>query len=199
MPSPISIILVAFLSSLLPRTLAQQNKTTQCYPNRQFGPDGTTYNASAAYPVPAFIPPNDPSEPHNWTYHTAVLVNTKGSTQTIWIDNPSSISNETQPTSKSLPYVGCIVAFFGLPHDTIQRGQADTGDCTKTFDQECVNAVVAGAKNAGAQMSGTMGNETNTSGQDTGDVCVRLMQSVVPSACRKYTGEGPLWGGAVSS
>ncbi|KAL8678491.1 MAG: hypothetical protein Q9186_005161 [Xanthomendoza sp. 1 TL-2023] len=186
MPAPISIILLASLSSLLPPTLAQQNKTTICHSNTQFGPDGTTYNASATYPIPAFIPPNDPTEPHNWTYHTAILVNTKSSMQTLWIDDPASTSNnDTKITSKSLPYIGCLVAFFGLPHDTVMRGQEDTGDCTKTFDQECVNAVLAGAKEAGALVSGTMGNDTATSGKDAGDVCAQLMRTAVPGACRK--------------
>ncbi|KAL8780654.1 MAG: hypothetical protein Q9213_006363 [Squamulea squamosa] len=195
------ILLAVLMSSLIRTTTTQQqgstpkhpiskNSTGDCSLNNQFGPDGNTYNASAAYQVPGFYPPGTSGAgtvPTNWTYNTAVTVSNGGGgySQTVWIDTP----NVVNLTSKNLPYYGCVSVFLGLPHSTVQRGQNDNGDCMQTFDEGCVSAVIGNAKQQASRFDETT--------DEASDLCARLIQSVMPGRCNRYKGNDN-WGGASS-
>ncbi|KAL8948740.1 MAG: hypothetical protein Q9222_005093, partial [Ikaeria aurantiellina] len=154
-----------------------------------FGPNGDTYNASASYQIPGFYPPgNGTTPPSNWTYNTAILAGSNADySQTVWIDTPDN----TDISSKDLPYLGCITVFFALPAATNKRAQDDDGDCTKTFDQNCAQAMVRFAKQKTIGVSGTNANAN--------DVCASFLSMAVPDACKQYVGGGMRWGNAVAS
>ncbi|KAL8731988.1 MAG: hypothetical protein Q9181_004125, partial [Wetmoreana brouardii] len=178
------------LSSLFlsPTTALQPSSSPKLPPVEYWGPDGTDYNASASYPIPGFYPPGTGTNPpSNWTYNTAVSAGqTAGYRQSIWIET----SDGTDIGSKGLPYLGCVAAFFPLPHDTITGAQTDPGDCSKTFDQQCVTDLVQNAKRDAARYSGT--------NQEAVEACAALSRSTVPKSCTKYTG-ADRWTSSVSS
>ncbi|KAL8695868.1 MAG: hypothetical protein Q9201_007925, partial [Fulgogasparrea decipioides] len=180
--------LALFSLFLSPTTALQPSNLPGSTSDEYWGPDGTAYNASASYPIPGFYPPGTGTNtPSNWTYNTAVFVGQEdGYRQTIWIET----SDGTDVGSKGLPYLGCVAAFFGLPHDTITRGQKDTGDCTTTFDQQCVMDLVQNAKSGAAQYSGT--NKVAT------EACIALTRSTVSKSCTKFIG-GDTWKSSVAS
>ncbi|KAL9598347.1 MAG: hypothetical protein Q9219_004575, partial [cf. Caloplaca sp. 3 TL-2023] len=147
----------------------------------------TDYNASATYQVSGFQLPGNNTTPQNWTYGTAIRLDPQGGyDQTLWIETPDG----TGIGSKDLPYIGCVVALFGLPKSTSSRGRNDNGDCTKTFDQSCTAALLDMASSNTLQYSGT-NNEAN-------DVCVMIANQGIPSQCTRFT-DGDRWRSTISS
>ncbi|KAL8760982.1 MAG: hypothetical protein Q9203_007776, partial [Teloschistes exilis] len=152
-----SISTLSILSLLLSLSTAQNTTNTTSCPSTSssFGLTETSINASAAYPVPGFYAPGTTSAtvpPANWTYNTAVAVHpNNGIDQTLWITTPDNANLG----SIDLPYFGCLVAFLGLAHDAIVRGQDDHGDCVRAMDRKCVDDVTMTAKAIARQASGT--------------------------------------------
>ncbi|KAL8627588.1 hypothetical protein Q9189_006710 [Teloschistes chrysophthalmus] len=164
-------------------TAQNTTNTTNCPSTySDFGLSKTSVNASAAYPVPGFYPPGTgTTPPANWTYNTAVsATSNNGINQAVWIDTPDNTNLE----SVDLPYLGCLVAFIGLPHDTTVRGQDDSGDCVKAMDRKCVDDVTMTAKSIARQASGT-DREAET-------VCASIVSMSVPNSCSKYTAKNTL-------
>ncbi|KAL8715143.1 MAG: hypothetical protein Q9220_001100 [cf. Caloplaca sp. 1 TL-2023] len=190
----ISVLCLSIVISRLDFACAQQNSTQQnstssCFNSETFGPNGDTYNASASYQIPGFYPPgNGTTPPANWTYNIATVSGSKGNySQAIWIDTPDN----TDVSSKNLPYIGCVAAFFSLPSGTDRRGQDDNGDCTKALDQDCVQGVIKFAKQRAIGVARTS--------YDASGICAGLLSMAVPDACKKYTGGGSTWGDGAAS
>ncbi|KAL9001377.1 MAG: hypothetical protein Q9169_000268 [Polycauliona sp. 2 TL-2023] len=141
-----------------------------------FNSDGSAFNASSSYQVTGFSPPGSTSQPQDLTYNTAVQVNPEGdNAHAIWIE----LANGTDIGYNGLPYLGCLTALYELPENTVQRGQDDNGDCTETFDQDCVDAILSQSRSL---VPGPGGSEVQRCTADT--------KIMVPSACRRYiTGE----------
>ncbi|KAL8852329.1 MAG: hypothetical protein Q9221_002825 [Calogaya cf. arnoldii] len=188
---PLRILLLAIsLSSLVETTIAQQdstpqnptktNSTANCTTVEHFGPNGDTYNGSASYPIFGFYPPGTGSvTPLNWTYNIAVIVDNNGESEhSFWIDGLWAKDLE----SKDLPYYGCVTAFLDLPRSTVERGLRDRGDCTRTFDDDCVRETLENARQRALSF--------NTTGNDqVSDVCRLLMRGTLGSSCNQYTGD----------
>ncbi|KAL8779323.1 MAG: hypothetical protein Q9213_007003, partial [Squamulea squamosa] len=177
----IALFLAASIFPII-KTAAAQDPTlfhaTECA-NEWFGADGTVYNASASYRVPGFYyPGTGTTPPANWTYKTAVDPATYGYQQTVWIETPNSLDIG----SRSLPYLGCLSVLKDLPNDTLKRGREDTGDCTKTFDEMCVAALIEGAQRKAPSFA-----DQPLEDDDAFEVCKRMMPTHMPEACRQYT------------
>ncbi|KAL9576520.1 MAG: hypothetical protein Q9212_007029, partial [Teloschistes hypoglaucus] len=173
-----SSFILTILSLLSISTAQNATNTTNCGPTFSgFRLTEASINASAAYSVPGFYAPGTgTTPPANWTYNTAVSVtSTHGIDHIVWIDTPDN----TNLRSIDLPYLGCLVAFQDISHDTTVRGQDDSGDCAKAMDRECANDVTMRVKAMARQASGT--------DQEAASVCVAIATMPVPDSCRKYT------------
>ena len=186
MYSSSSQVFAAGLAIFIYTTNAQSNDSqssgTECNNTVQ-----TSHNSSTSvkntgvgqYSIPGFYAPgNGTVPPANWTYTIGVEVheNSSSSNTNFWVGTPDG----TDPTSQALPYHGCMAAYMELPQSTAKRGQDDNGDCTKTFDQKCVDALTAEIKQSASLASGTDDKVIN--------VCANLGRGP-PDECKKYFGD----------
>ncbi|KAL8999525.1 MAG: hypothetical protein Q9169_001613 [Polycauliona sp. 2 TL-2023] len=114
--------------------------------------------------------------PLNWTYKTAVSVDDDDGSalHSFWIDTPEG----TDLFPKDLPYYGSVIAFLNLPRRTVLRGQDDSGDCLKTFDEDCVRDTLENARRRASSF--------DESRDRAADITSDLMLDVWASSCDKY-------------
>jgi hypothetical protein len=121
------------------------------------------YNASSSITVDAFTVPDDvpgASVVSNLTSLTFTIGVVEGpvggppypnfSVQSFWVTPSPYIDLE----SSELPYIGCSTIISSLTNQVNAKGQGDDGSCTKLFNQECVDALIAQAKETALEWSG---------------------------------------------
>ena len=162
------------------RVVSAQKNETACIDNRYENP-----NATASYPVPGFAPPGDTSDAGTWTFSTGAVNYGGNTTQRLWV----TTSPEVKVDSSSLPYQGCVMAFFNLAADA---GDEDNdGDCKSTLGEACVTALLkntnAIARNlsAGADTDAKRYRENNDSNFSFGwQQCLTFPATAIPDECR---------------
>ncbi|KAL8656886.1 MAG: hypothetical protein Q9226_002467 [Calogaya cf. arnoldii] len=142
-----------------------------CAQEWQFGENGTDYNASASYQVLGFYYPA--TGPANWTYNAAISLIGDAYQRTVWIDTPDNTDVESQV----LPYRGCLSVLGTIP---VEQGQTDNGDCTATFVEACVAAMIDAANQQASESAKLVKNAS--------DVCERIVENNIPEACQQYVG-----------
>ncbi|KAL8651375.1 MAG: hypothetical protein Q9210_003294 [Variospora velana] len=154
---------------------AQNNFNSLCDFDPIFGPDGTAFNGSSSYQVPGFSPPGSTGLPQTLTYNAAVRVTDQGySAHAVWVE----LENGTDIGYNGLPYLGCLTALRNFPQSTVRRAQNDNGDCTETFDQDCIDALLEQAQSIVPDA-----DDENVSAVD---LCATQEPEEVPQACRRY-------------
>lgn len=132
----------------------------------------TYYNASSSITLDAFVVPDNvpgASVVGKLTSLTFVMGAVQGpyalppyqniSDQLFWV-TPSSF---ILLNSSALPYTGCSTIISSLTNQVNVKGQADNGSCTMLFNQACVDALIAQAKDMALTWSGQEGINSNCS------------------------------------
>ncbi|KAL9018139.1 MAG: hypothetical protein Q9185_004546 [Variospora sp. 1 TL-2023] len=154
---------------------SQNNLTSSCDFDPIFGPDGTAFNGSSSYQVPGFSPEGSTDLPQTLTYNAAVRVTDQGySAHAVWVE----LENGTDIGYDGLPYLGCLTALRNFPPSTVRRAQNDNGDCTETFDQDCIDALLEQAQSIVPDA-----DDENVSAVG---LCATQEPEEVPQACRRY-------------
>lgn len=68
-----------------------------------------------------------------------------------------------------------------MPDSTIAPGQEDNGDCTTTFDEACVAALIEAANQEASESAGEA--------RHASEVCEQIVNNDVPEACQQYVGD----------
>ena len=94
-------------------------------------------NATGSYIRSSPLPPgNDTTARSSWTYRTAINVEEDEKVwQRFWVEFPNDERNQNDDLKV------CGIAFGAMSFDTYSNGQDDTGDCLKTLNQECIDAI----------------------------------------------------------